>query len=216
VKVRGIALLMGLVLLAAVSLLALMAANGMLLQRRISGNFSADSAALADATRATVAAQAWLNSRADVEREAGCLDARLLPVAIRGPGELPRHPEFESVAWWRAQATAVGSHPATGEPLGTSAAGTEPPRWIIEELHYMPITAPVSEPLVDAIGYYRIFARGGSNGPGSLAVTESIVARPWEGEFEILPYPPDEPPGTFCRQFAAALPCGMQAWRQRR
>jgi Tfp pilus assembly protein PilX len=216
VRVRGIALLMGLVLLAAISLLAVMAVNGMLLQRRMSGNFSVGSAALADATRATVAAQAWLNSRADIERETGCLDTCLLPVAIRGPGELPPHPEFESMAWWRAHATAVGTHPATNEPLRPGATDAEPPRWVIEELHYVPITAPATEPLIEGIGYYRIFARGGGRGPASLAVTESIVARPWEGQIEPLPYPPDEPPGTFCRQFDAALPCGVQAWRQRR
>jgi Tfp pilus assembly protein PilX len=207
---------MGLVLLAAISLLAFMATNGMLLQRRLSENFSAGSIALADATRATAAALAWLNSRADAEREAGCPGECMLPVAIRGPGELPRHPEFESAAWWRAHATAVGVHPATGEALEAGVAETEPPRWIIEELHYMPLTAPSSEPLADGLGYYRIFARGGGINPGSLAITETIVARPWEGEFEPLPYPPNGPPGAFCRQFDATLPCGVQAWRQRR
>lgn len=215
-RVRGIALLMGLVLLAAVSLLALTAANGMLLQRRMAGNFSAGSAALADAARAEAAAQAWLNSRADHEREAGCLDQCLLPVAIRRPGELPRHPEFESAAWWRVQGTAAGTHPATGEPLEAFSPSAEPPRWIIEELHYGPITSPPSEPRVAGIGYYRIFARSGGISPGSLAITESIVAHPWEGAFEPLPFPSDEPTEAFCRQFEPAVPCGTQAWRQRR
>ena len=215
-RVRGIALLMGLVLLAAISLLALTAANGMLLQRQISGNFSAGSNALADATRAKTAALAWLNSRADSERETGCARDCTLPVAIRSAGELPRHPEFESAAWWQTNATAAGTHPATGELLEEGVAETRPPRWVIEELRYGPNPEPSAEPLVDGLAYYRIFARGSGVSPGSLAVIEAIVARPWEGEFEPLPYPPIESPGVFCDQFEAVLPCGMQAWRQRR
>ena len=48
---RGIALLMGLVLLAALSLLALMATNGMLLQQRMSANYGERSVALAPLSR---------------------------------------------------------------------------------------------------------------------------------------------------------------------
>jgi len=212
---RGIALLMGLVLLAAVSLLAVMAANGTLLQRRMSANFGASSRALAQATRGTQAARAWLNSRADFEREADCTDACTLPFAIYSPGQLPRNPEFESVDWWQNHSIASGYHPETGEWLAAGEPEGRPPRWIIEELRYEPAAATAATTLT-GIGYYRILARATGGSPGSLAVTESIVARPWGGDFEPMPFPADGPVTQFCRQFDPAVPCGTLAWRMRR
>lgn len=215
-KHRGIALVMGLLLLAGISLMALMTANGMTLQRRMSANFTDAGRSLAEADAASAAAQAWLYSRPDSERERGCLAGCTLPVAIWGPGQLPRNPEFESAAWWQDNGIAAGSHPQTGEPLGFDTWGADPPRWIIEELLYLPLEADSTEPAIDGIGHYRIYARAGGRSPGSVAITEAVLARPWEGEFEPLPYPAKGPPGLFCHQFDAAIPCGMQAWRQRR
>lgn len=214
-KSRGIALLMGLVLLAAVSLLAVMAANGMLLQRRMSANFGAGSRALARATRSLEAARAWLNSRADFEREAGCIHACTLPVAIYSPGQLPRNPEFESADWWQTHGIASGHHPETGEPLTAGQPEATPPRWIIEELRYEPAAAGATATPA-GVGYYRILARATGGSPGSLAVTESIIARPWGGDVEPTPYPADGPVTAFCRQFDPAIPCGTMAWRLRR
>lgn len=215
-RARGIALLMGLVLLAAISLLTLMTANGMLLQRRMSANFGASNRALGNAMRAATAARAWLNSRPDIERENGCLSSCLLPPAIRGRGELPQHPEFESAAWWRLNAVAAGSHPETGEPLDPAETELNPPMWVIEELHYAPLDEAATGMSVAGVGYYRILARNSSDARGSLAVIESIVARPWDGDYKPLPYPPHASPADFCRQFDPAVPCGNQAWRQRR
>lgn len=215
-KIRGIALLMGLVLLAAISLMALMTANSMQLQRRMSANFGANNRALSSAMRAATAARAWLNSRPDIERESGCLTNCLLPHAIRSPGELPPHPEFESSAWWRLNAVAADSHPETGMPLDQDGMDGNAPRWVVEELHYAPLAGESAGSSVAGVGYYRILARSSGNNPGSLAVTESIVARPWDGDYEPLPYPPNVPPANFCRQFDPAVTCGMQAWRQRR
>jgi hypothetical protein len=70
--------------------------------------------------------------------------------------------------------------------------------------------------MVAGVGYYRILARGTGGSPGSLAVIESIVARPWGGEYQPALYPAAQPPGLFCRQFDPAIPCGTLAWRQRR
>ena len=215
-RVRGIALLMGLVLLAAISLVALLAANGAVLQQRMAANFGVSAKTLGHATRATAAARDWLYSRPDFEREADCLSDCLLPAAIHNVGQLPRNPEFESAAWWRANAVAAGSHPETGEPLATDPAEVDPPRWLIEEVHYRSLSDGSVEVAVAGIGYYRILAWSSGNSPGSLAVTESIVARPWDGEIEPLSYPSDLPSGTFCRQFDPTLACGVQAWRRRR
>lgn len=211
---RGIALLMGLVLLAALSLLALMATSGMLLQQRMSANYGERSVALAHATRAAAAALSWLYSRTDFEREADCVMDCQLPFAIHAPGRLPRNPEFESAAWWQSNAQAAGVHPLSGEPL--AAPEPDPPRWVMEEIGYLPLDASAAGPSAAGIAYYRVLARGHGASPGSIAVTESIVARPWQGEFEPLPYPPDSPRAGFCLQFSGELPCGTQAWRQRR
>jgi len=205
---------MGLVLLAAVSLIALMATNGMVLQRRMSANFAERVRALGEATQAEAAARAWLDSRSDMQREAGCVADCVLPAAIRGPGELPRNPEFETAAWWQSNGIPAGTNPETGEVLDADVIGDDAPIWMIEEIHYDALPAPAAEPLVTGVGYYRIYARGGSG--GSVAVTEAIIAHPWDGAFEPLPYPSSEPTGFFCRQFTPEIPCGMQAWRQRR
>jgi Tfp pilus assembly protein PilX len=214
-KCRGIALLMGLVLLAAISLLALMAANGMLLQRRMSANFGAGGRALAQATRGTEAARAWLNSRADFERESGCIERCILPFAIHDSGQLPRNPEFESSGWWQIHGVAAGLHPETGEPLTPGDTETGPPWWIIEELRYE--SAPATpEGVLAGIGYYRVLARGSGGSLGGLGVTESIIARPWGDGVEPGLFPSDGQAGAFCRQFDPAIPCGTLAWRQRR
>lgn len=213
---RGMALILGLLLLAALSSLALASMNDMVMQRRMTANSSHQAQALTSADRAAAAARAWLDSRADIEREAGCSADCLLPPAIHGPGELPQHPEFESLAWWQAQAVRAGTHPETSESLGPALDYPEASWWIMEELRYLPLPDTARAPAAAGVGYYRIYARGTGPSPGSAAVTESIVARPWEGEFEPLEYPRGASEGSFCRQFEPTVPCGMQAWRLRR
>lgn len=215
-KERGIALLMGLVLLAAVSLLALMAANGMVLQRHMAANFGDKTRALAGATRATEAAKHWLYSRGNSERERDCVSGCYLPAGIHSPGKLPRNPEFESEDWWQYHAMAAGRHPGSGEPLDPDGNESSPPTWLMEELSYTPTETTGSEPPDTGVGYYRILARGQGARPGSVVVSETIVARPWGGEFDPLSYPNQGSPVAFCRQFDPAIDCGTQAWRQRR
>lgn len=213
---RGVALLMGLLLLAALSLVAVMTANGMLLQRRMAANFDDRGLALGNADRAVAAARAWLNSRADLERQADCVSGCWLPVAIHAAGELPTNPEFESAAWWRANGVPAGAHPESGESVGTGAPPGDASRWLIEEIHFAPPAQAVSGPEVGGIGYYRILGRGVGTDPASVAVTESIAARPWQGDYAPSAYPPSAPPLEFCRQFDPQLPCGTLAWRQRK
>ncbi len=69
---RGIALLAGLILLASISLLALLTASGTVLQRNMASNFEDKALALQNASIATGFAAAWLNSRPIISREAGC------------------------------------------------------------------------------------------------------------------------------------------------
>lgn len=213
---RGIALLTGLVLLAAISLLAISAASGTVLQRSMAINYEESAQALQNASVAASHALAWLNSRADIERESDCLSNCLLPTGIVGPGSLPAQPEFESAEWWRDNAIAAGYNPATANSIGTPDQGVEPARWVIEEIHYQLAGNSNTQALVEGQGYYRILGRGTGRNTRSVAVIESIAARPWQGE--ILPgtYPPIGPGRVFCEQFEDSVDCGRLSWRQLR
>ena len=213
---RGIALFTGLVLLAALSLLALTAASGTVLQRTMAANFQENSMALQNASIAASYARAWLNSRPVNERESGCQDNCILPAGITNSGELPPRPEFESAAWWRSNAVAVGYNPETAETTTTPDGGAEPARWIIEEIQYAATADTRGENMAEGVGYYRIFGRGTGLNTRSVAVIEAIVARPWEGDFQADSYPPDGPFGAFCRPFENRYDCGSLSWRQRR
>ncbi len=213
---QGMALLAGLLLLSAVSLLALIAANGMILQSHQTANFGDKIRAAENAAIAEAQARAWLISRPDIERQPGCLTGCVLPVGIRGPDELPQNPEFESAAWWRINGVQAGTHPETGEFIAMPPGGKEPARWIIEELRFEPTEASANDPVAGGLAYYRVLSRGTGSHPGSVAVTETIMARPWEGDFEEASFPSVAAAEPFCRQFNGTYPCGTQAWRQRR
>ncbi len=218
---RGIALLAGLVLLASISLLALMAASGMIMQKHMASNFRQDMKALENSGIATSYASSWLYSRAKHERDAACSTNCVLPVAIRSAHEIPTAAEYESAAWWRDNGIEAGTNPSTGiKIVSYEDSGSEPPRWIIEEMHYQSLAESGFEDGTEGLVYYRILGRGAGLHPSSIAVTESIVARPWGGDYELNAFPPGHEPADFCAQFDdPAIPpfnCGRLAWRQRR
>lgn len=212
----GMALLIGLLLLAAVSLLALAAANGSLLQRQQASHFAEERRAVENADIAEAQARAWLFSRADVEREAGCISGCLLPPAVHRPGELPDEPEFESAAWWRLNGIRAGDHPESGDPVLPPGTGGEPARWLIEEIQYQALESRDEAPGFAGLGWYRILSRGSGRHPGRIAVSEAIVARPWEGDYSPAGYPPRPDDPDFCAQFTTDVACGRHAWRRRR
>jgi Tfp pilus assembly protein PilX len=218
---RGIALLAGLVLLASISLLALMAASGMIMQKQLASNFRQDMKALENSGIATSYASSWLYSRPKHERDAGCSSDCVLPVAIRSVSEIPAAAEYESAAWWRDNGVEAGTNPATGEKIVSyEDSGSEPPRWIIEELHYQSLAGSGFEDGTEGLAYYRILGRGAGVHPASIAVTESIVARPWGGDYQLNEFPPGHMLTDFCAQFDdPTIPpfnCGPLTWRQRR
>jgi Tfp pilus assembly protein PilX len=211
----------GLVLLASISLLALMAASGMIMQKQMASNFRQDMKALENSGIATSYASSWLYSRPKHERAAACSSDCLLPVAIRNAGEIPTAAEYEGAAWWRDNGIEAGTNPATGERIVSyEGSGSEPPRWIIEELHYQSLAGSGFEDGTEGLAYYRILARGSGEHPASIAVTESIVARPWGGDYQLNEFPAALDSAEFCAQFddpsIALFNCGPQAWRQRR
>ena len=220
-NMRGMALITGLLLLAAISLLALVGAAGMILQRHMASNFKHNSTAFQNADLASSEGQAWLFSRPNFERESNCVADCLLPIAIHPTSEIPLDIEHQSLAWWQLNAVEAGTDPATGlaaSPIQVD--GSEAPLWIIEELHFQPVELAAPLESVQGVGYYRIFGRGSGGDARSVAVTESIVARPWGEGIVPSEYPQTENDVHFCRQldeFTQPLPdCGSMAWRQRR
>ena len=94
---KGIALITGLLILAAISLIAITAGGSMTLQRKQAANYQDRILALANADLAESWAKAWLFSRADIERQPSCVNNCVLPMAVRPPGELPQSLENRSL-----------------------------------------------------------------------------------------------------------------------
>ena len=211
-RCRGMALLAGLVLMLAVSLLAVTAAGGMTLQQHQAANFSDRQLAFARADRARSWAVAWLFSRPGEQREAACSTNCFLPQAIHARNQLPRQPEIMLLSWWRSNGVAVGANPTMEGVESQFATDDESAMWLIEEVHY--VARPDTAPGIEGVAYYRVFARGAAD--DSVVVSESIIARPWgEGVME-LAYPPVTALSEFCSAITDEVPCGQLAWRLRR
>ena len=218
---RGVALIAGLALLAALSLLALVSTSGMILQRHMAANYHENKLALENSAIATSFATAWLLSRANHEREEACILDCLLPVAIHNLGEIPAQAEYQSLSWWQSNGIEVGVNPESGESMGDNpGTGAVPPLWILEELHFVAAENVADADPFEGVGYYRILSRGTGTQAGKIVVTESIVARPWGGDYQLDVFPPEPEANNFCLQFAGKVEedrdCGRLAWRQRR
>jgi Tfp pilus assembly protein PilX len=218
---RGVALIAGLALLAALSLLALVATSGMILQQHMAANYHENKLALENSAIATTFATAWLYSRANHERQKACVSDCLLPVAIHNVGEIPAQAEYQGSSWWQSNGIEVGVNPESGESMGDNpGTGAVPPLWILEELHFVAAENVDDGDPFEGVGYYRILSRGTGTQAGKIAVTESIVARPWGGDYQLDVFPPEPEASNFCLQFAGKVEedrdCGRLAWRQRR
>ena len=216
---RGIALIAGLLLMASMVLLALAVANGMLLEQRMTGNFADGQLALQRAQQGDQWAGYWLGSRAENPLASDCDTACGPTPPVFSPGTLPSNPEYESAAWWKTNAVAAGLDPQSGETrFDYSLSGVPQPLWLIEELHLEPmeaLTGEGGEPQPE-IGYYRVLSRGQGRLPGSVVVSETIVARPWAPDITAAALPPAPDSEWFCAQFEDDVPCGRLAWRRRR
>ena len=218
---QGVALIAGLALLAALSLLGLVATSGMILQRHMASNYQENKLALENAAIASSFASAWLYSRANYERQGNCISNCILPVAIHNTDEIPAGAEFQGAAWWQLNGVEAGANPESGESVvNTPASGANPPLWILEELHFEPAQIPAGENSFDGVGYYRILSRGSGTKAEKIAITESIVARPWGDRYQLASYPPGPDASSFCLQFTGqteeGFDCGRLAWRRRR
>jgi len=206
------ALLTGLVLMVAVSLLAVTAAGNMTLQQHQAANFSDRQLAFARADRARSWALAWLFSRPNEDREAACDTDCFLPPAIHQDVQVPDRPELMLHSWWLGNGVAAGAHPVDAGGGIQFTTRDEAALWLVEEIHYA--ARPDTAPGIEGVAYYRVFARGAAD--DSVVVSESIVARPWGEAVTELAFPPTGPLSGFCAAIAEAVPCGQLAWRQRR
>lgn len=216
---RGIALIAGLLLMASMVLLALAVATGMLLELRMAGNFSDAQLALQRAQLAEKWAEYWLLSRPDNPLDPGCGDNCGPTPPLFESGQLPDFPEFEDTGWWQLNAQVAGVEPVSGQVrIDYSLPGMENARWLIQEIHSQPLEGLIIEPGVPqpVLGYYRVLGRGSGRFPGSIAVTETVVARPWAAEFLPALHPPAPDAEWFCTQVPIAIPCGRLGWRRRR
>jgi len=228
----------GLVLLVALSLLALVASASMLLQQRMAGNFS-------DSQRATYAAQRAI---AEAEREIFRLDAdqraadclascfsALGELTIYAPGQLPARPENESPGWWDSWSSSVGGAQEGEETEGTLPGfGDDSDFYLVEEIHFdTDIAGSVAADAVPVrgVGFYRMLGRGSGYAEQSVSVAEAIVARPWalngsagdglaEGVEDTSETGSNDQPADsfdqFCEPFLPHYPCGRLVQRMRR
>jgi Tfp pilus assembly protein PilX len=201
---KGVALLAGLVLMTAISLLALVASNSMILQRSMASNFSDTQRAHQAAEAAISRGEALLLAIPHTSRSPRCQsNCYISPQGdvIYEQSELPAYPEHEDSAWWQDHAQVVD----------------ESSRFLIEEIHYDATAsehAAVEAPLLDGIGFYRILGRGVGRGKTTVVVNESILARPWLDGNQSEPGSGEA--SEFCANFASWFDCGSLSWRQRR
>ena len=175
----GMALLMCLLFLIALTLLGLSASADAVLQNQLAANLKETERAKQAALTALSWAEEWLfelEGSAPEPCTASCAGVKLHPA-----GELIPHPEFEALTWWQTQGYEAGIDPLTGNRLEVFSSNSDsPPMWIIEVAHAIPASAgSETEAPTDARAWYRILARGSGQTDKSVSVVESTVTRTW-------------------------------------
>lgn len=209
---RGVTLLLGVLLLATLSLVVLSAASASGLQIRISNNNSQEQQALAQARSASHWAERWLLGQPGTQRLPPCAASCTAQQVVRAAGSYPPLLEHQSEAWWLTHGHADGFDPASGQRLAQRTPSDIPAgRWLIEEVHHETSAAGSS----NEISYYRILARGVAASGGPPVVVESIIARPWGQADWQDPLPRESHTVLFCHGLLPATPCGRRSWQRR-
>lgn len=210
---RGATLPIALMLLAAVSGLALVAATDGVLQARMVTNAGRGAGPESAARSALDWAEAWLMSRAASHRPEPCASACPTGTVIHSAGYYPDDLERLPDEWWQATAAKDGWDPETGTQSSVRPGADLPSgHWLVEELHFQAAT----EAGGPATGFYRVVARGSSIDGRQAAVFESRLARPWGVTAWSDPWPPVPGQARFCRDAAIDTPCGRLGWRRLR
>lgn len=210
---RGMVLLMGLLLLASLSVLAIAAASDSQLQLRVAANLDREARALQAARAAGTWAEQWLLSLSQAPLPRACVTDCGEPAPVRVAGTYPARPEHEPETWWLDHGLADGIDPLDGTRL--AEAGDAPAgRWIVEELQREARADATTGTAVD-VAWYRIVARAPMAPSGPAVVVESLLARPWGAAEWFDPLPRAATSESFCAALWSRLPCGRQAWRRR-
>lgn len=198
----GVVLLLCLLFLTALTLLGLSASAETVMQDTLANNLQETQRARQSALAAQDWAEHWLLGLGGVAPPS-CVKpcAGLL---IHGAGSLPAHPETKGLAWWLANGREAGIDPLSGERLVTFTDTSEPPLWLIEQVHN--ITASEASATQDQ-AWYRIITRGSGQTRPGIAVVESIVTRPWAESGETATE------AGACPGLDPTAPCRRVAWR---
>lgn len=206
----GVALLFCLIFLTALTLLGLSASADAVLQNRLAANLQETERAKQSAFAALSWAEHWLLELEGPAPES-CAEA-CDGLYVHAPGDLPPHPEFESLSWWMDQGHEAGIDPLTGHRMTTiSAESYNRPVWIIEAVHAIP---PADNGTDDLQVWYRILARGSGQTGNGISVVESILVRSWASIDSTIV----TKTGTagICPGSEPSAKCGRVAWRELR
>lgn len=206
----GMVLLLCLIFLTAMTLLGLSAAADTILQNQLSANLQDTQRARQSSMAALSWAENWL-----LGLEGPAPDACTTPcegLNLHGPGDLPSHPEFESLDWWIAEGHEAGINPQTGERVTSVTRGNKhPPVWVIEVLHSIP---PEKNSTGHLRVWYRILARGSGYSDTTISVIESTVVRSWP--VGNAPGPAGAEDAGICPGDGQSDKCRRVSWRELR
>lgn len=206
----GMALLVCLIFLTALTLLGLSAYGDTVLQNQLVANLQKSEHARQSALSALTWAEDWL-----LRLEGPVPDYCQKPcdgLYVHLPGELPVNPESESLSWWQAHGYETGMDPLTGGQLtGVGPYENNRSVWLIEVLHSIPPAIDGSDNL---LVWYRILARGSNRSQTVVSVVESIIVRSWPLVENTVSAELD--PTNTCSDEQSDTECGRVSWRELR
>lgn len=174
-KQTGMVLLFCLIFLTALTLLGLSASADTVLQNKLAANLQESEHAKQSALATLSWAEHWL-LELDGPAPESC-DEACDGLYVHARGDLPPHPEFESLSWWMDHGQEAGIDPLTGHRItNISADSFNRPVWVIEAVHAIP---PAENGTDDLQVWYRILARGTGQTSTGISVIESMIVRSW-------------------------------------
>ena len=206
----GMALLICLIFLTALTLLGISASADAILQKKLAANLQEAERAKQAALSALSWAEHWLLEQ-DGLAPVSCTET-CEGFHVHGPGDLPPKPEFKNLDWWLGHGHEAGINPVNGDRITTVSAGSiDPSLWIIEIIHSSPASEDGSTHLQI---WYRLLARGSGRTNAAVSVIESTLVRSWpsnDGTGSI-----DTPGANTCPGSGKSAKCGRVSWRKLR
>lgn len=203
----GMALLICLIFLTALTLLGLSASADAILQKKLAANLQETERSRQAALSTLSWVEHWL-LEFDGLAPSSCTEP-CEGFHLHGPGNLPPRPEFENLSWWLDHGHEAGIDPLNGNRITAVSAGSiYPPAWIIETIHSIPASEDGSTQLQV---WYRILARGSGRTNAAVSVMESTLVRSWPSTAST-----DTPGANTCPGSGESAKCGRVSWRELR